>query len=82
MYGWPIRTAPRTVAATPEPGPIWASTLELELCRPVGASSARGATVVVVGGGFAGVACANTAIDAEANNVAIRADSVFIVLFS
>jgi hypothetical protein len=31
--------------------------------------------------GVAGVACANTAIDAEANNVAIRADSFFISFY-
>ena len=44
---------------TSEPGADLGIDVELELCRPVGASPARaGATVVVVGGGFAGVACA------------------------
>jgi hypothetical protein len=32
--------------------------------------------------GVAGVACANTAMDAEQNSVAIRADSLFIFIYS
>ena len=50
------------------------------LAGVAGDAGVAGATVGVAG--LAGVACANTASEAEQKSVAIRADSLFIFMYS